>query len=114
MSFGWYLSITLGISSLFQSVTVLGFTVALSSDIVMYTRLCIFLKQLIQPLEAQKLLIPRRAATYRAFSFRWGLPVDALAVRACLNHTERMVSGSSNGKVFRALVSLENEGRQHE
>jgi len=87
---------------------------ALSPNIDLYTRLSLFLKRLIQQFEAQKALILKQAATFRAFSFRLGPSMDALAVQACLNHTQRMVSGSSNGKVFRALGCLENNGPQHE
>jgi len=43
MSFGWYLLTILGSSSVFQSVTVSGFTVALSPNIVLYTRLCLIM-----------------------------------------------------------------------
>ena len=71
MSFGYQL-IILGSSSLFQSITVLGFTMVLSPDTVLYTRLCIFLKWSIQPSEVRKPLILRRAATCTAFPFRWG------------------------------------------
>ena len=87
---------------------------ALSPNIDLCTRLSLFLKHLIQPFEARKPLIPRRAATFRAFSFRWGPSMDALAVQACLNHTERMVSSSCNGEIFRDLGSLDNDGPQHE
>jgi len=92
----------------------LGFTMALSSEIVLYTGLCLFLKQLIQLIETQKMVILKRAATCRAFSFRWGPSTDALAVRPCFNHAERMVSSSSSGRVFRALGYLENDGPQRE
>ena len=60
-------------TSLCQSITILGFTMELSTDIVLCTRLCLFFKQLIQLLEAKKLLILRRAATCRAFTFRWDM-----------------------------------------
>lgn len=56
----------------------------------------------------------RWAATCKAFSFRWDPLMDALVVRACLNHAERMVSSSSSGEVFRDLHSLENDGPQCE
>ena len=87
-----------------------GFTMALSPDRALYTRLCHFLKRSIQLFEARKLSIPRWAATCRAFSFKWGPLMDALAVQASLNHARRMVWSSSNGEVFRDLCSLENNG----
>jgi len=70
ISFVCYSLIILGSPSLFQSITVLGFTMALSPIIVLYTRWCLFLKWSIQLFEAPKPSIPRRAATHRAFSFR--------------------------------------------
>ena len=89
-----------------------GFAVSLSSNTVLYTtNLCIFLKRSIQPSEARK---PGRAATCKAFSFRWGPSMDALAVRACLNHAEMKVSSSYSGEVFRDLGSLENDGPKRE
>jgi len=60
-----------------------------------------FLKRSIQPTEARKPSIPRSAAACRAFSFSWGQSMDALAVRACLRHAERMVSSSSHVEDFR-------------
>ena len=87
MPFGWYPSIILVSSSIFQSINFSGFTMPLSPNIVLCTtRLRVFLKRSIQPSEARK---PRRAATCRAFSFRWSPSTDALAVRACLNHAEK-------------------------
>ena len=104
MPFGWYPSIILVSSSIFQSITVSGFTMSLSSNTVLCTTsLCIFLKRSIQPSKARK---PRRAATCRPFYFKWGPSMDALAVRACLNNAERKVSGSSSDEVFRDLGSL--------
>jgi len=85
---------------------------ALSPNTVLYTRLCLLLKQLIQPSEARKLSIPRWVATCRAFSFTWGPSMDALVVWAYLNHATIMVSSSSNGEVFRDLHSLEDDGPQ--
>jgi hypothetical protein len=112
LPFGWYLLIILG-SSLLCSPSLLW-------DVQHHflpTQSCIpgfiFLKRSIQPSEAQKPSIPRWAATCRAFSFRWGQLMEALAVQACLNHAKRMVSSSSNVEVFRDLSSLENNGQQH-
>ena len=72
----------------------------------LYTRLCHFLKWSIQLFEARQQSMVRWAATCRALSFRWGPSMDALAIWACLNHAERMVSSLSIGKVFRDLCSV--------
>jgi hypothetical protein len=40
--------------------------------------------------------------------------MDALAVRACLNHAERKVSSSSSGEIFRDMGSVDNDGPQRE
>ena len=101
MYFGCYVWIILGSSSLFQSIYVSGFTIALSSNIVLYARFCHFLKQSIQLFEVQKLKIPRWVATCRAFSFRCCPSMDVFVVWACLNLAERMVLSSSSSKVFR-------------
>ena len=70
------------------------------------TTLCHFLKQSIHLFEARQQSIVRWAATCRALSLRWGPSMDALAIWACLNHAERMISSSSIGKVFRDLRSV--------
>jgi len=114
MSFGWYTSIILGSSSLFQSITVSGFTMALSPDIVLYITLS-FLK---------KLSTPRWAATCAAFSFKWGPSMDVSVVHAwatpkgrfqvfpmeksseiCIPY-ERKAHNTSNYSLFQTVDSL--------